>query len=451
MKNFFRTRFWIPEPDWSKNDDAEFFEERKRARVEDQYDIEQASSSPSSLDGVQPIVVSNQVSTVDAAVIEPRKMESVLQAQPSACIETPEVMIDFQAPLKILSASALRKAAAKKLLNSPAALARFHWTDVMREAASIPYIRDMVWKHWNLRPLPIRETLRALTHTNRVTTDRSNVPEQGEDNTLQVEGKVIRLHPHQERALAFMRDIERRSVNVDYSSAEKKRRDSSEGGKIECGLRGGILQLTMGLGKTLIAIVHSLVSPRPYYVGQAAGKGFPTLIVVSKLLMQEWKENGFRKFFSASGSPNGVVKVLYLHKDFMTPSSIAKLDRNAIVEFDFVVTTYDFVATTCKAGDFHKSCLDMGDEKSRYAGKVMGVHCRSREEADNPRLKGAAVLFGTPWERVVADESTRFCNFRTKTYHYMMALYGRFRWYEGSCRPLQNPSLSLREFSHYFF
>ena len=54
------------------------------------------------------------------------------------------------------------------------------------------------------------------------------------------------------------------------------------------GILGGIVCLQMGMGKTLVALAHTLASPRG---------PFPTLVVASKTIMSEWKSQGFEKFF----------------------------------------------------------------------------------------------------------------------------------------------------------
>jgi SNF2 family DNA or RNA helicase len=178
------------------------------------------------------------------------------------------------------------------------------------------------------------------------------------------------------------------------------------------GLQGGILVLKMGLGKTLISIVSTLV----------AKKGdFPTLIVASKTVMHEWKTEGVEKFFGNS------IKVLYLHKDFMG-KEYDRVTRRQIKEYDLVITTYDSCVQACRRGGYHEQCYEMGDEHTLMKGKIAAIHLRTKELSDLPNVVGGGVIYGTPWERVICDESQRYANPKTMTYKCIMAIYGRYKW-----------------------
>lgn len=220
------------------------------------------------------------------------------------------------------------------------------------------------------------------------------------------------LLPHQVLALGWMQEREALDPGRTY------------------GLRGGILSLRMGLGKTLVALAHTLMSLR----GE-----FPTLVVCSKSVLHEWHSSGVAKFFATRG-PDGapLVRVLYLHRDFMGPAEIKRVDRNTLVKYDIVLTTYDVCLAECRKGDYSEECLERAPMPTttgvphgvtqRATGRVLVVHCRSREGADLPHLTGAAVVYGTPWERVICDESHRFANPSTALYRSMMAIYGRHKW-----------------------
>ncbi len=43
-------------------------------------------------------------------------------------------------------------------------------------------------------------------------------------------------------------------------------------------------------------------------------------------------------------------------------------------------------------------------------------------------MKGTAVIYGTPWERVICDESQKLANPKTMTYKCIMAVYGKYKW-----------------------
>jgi len=187
------------------------------------------------------------------------------------------------------------------------------------------------------------------------------------------------------------------------------------------GLCGSIIKLDMGLGKTLVAIASSLISPRPSYNIPHGERGFPTLIVASKTVMGMWKRDGFEKFFTDE------VRVLYLHPDLTPVKAITKLTRKDILEYDFVVTTYDYVCVVAKKYNIFEETYEIGDQYSMMKGKVICIHPRKRDQSDDPYIGGEQVIFYTPWERVICDESQRFANPDTVTYKAMLCLYGRYK------------------------
>nr|QBK86670.1 MAG: DEAD/SNF2-like helicase [Marseillevirus LCMAC102] len=253
-------------------------------------------------------------------------------------------------------------------------------TDLVRGAYYNRYLANQIHSHLGFRPLPL------------VTFGY----EKGE--------KIIyRLYPHQVKALTFMRE-----------------RENADGG-LAYNICGGIIKMQMGLGKTLIAIAHSLISSRPVCTEVHGEKGFPTLIVVSKTVMIEWKIQGFEKFFGDH------VKVLYLHGDYLG-KDIDKVTRGQIVKYDFIVTTYDVCSSICRKRGYHEEVLEMGDEHTLMKGKIVSITTRSRKQADQPFITGSAVIYATPWQRVICDESQRFANPTTQTYRHIMAIYGQHKW-----------------------
>jgi SNF2 family DNA or RNA helicase len=180
--------------------------------------------------------------------------------------------------------------------------------------------------------------------------------------------------------------------------------------KIVKGIRGALLCMTMGLGKSLLSAYTVLSSPK---------LEFPTLIVCSKTILYEWKSQVIDKFF-----PKDTVKALYLHPDFISKTELSQLDRSRIKTYDFVFTTYDVCLLQCNKGKWHTQTELRSDDGTR----VLEVMCRTKIQADLPHLTGLQVLYGTPWGRIIADESQRFANPSTKTSKSMMALYGDFKW-----------------------
>src|SRR3989338_8634304 len=115
------------------------------------------------------------------------------------------------------------------------------------------------------------------------------------------------------------------------------------------GIVGGMLCLLMGLGKTLSALYHVVSS-------QIENKEeFPTLIVVSKTLLYEWRDQGILKFF------NG-VKALYYHKDILKKSRYDNISFEEMKKHHFVLTTYDACLQAFKKGEYKEKILEYGEE-----------------------------------------------------------------------------------------
>lgn len=203
------------------------------------------------------------------------------------------------------------------------------------------------------------------------------------------------LHTHQIKTLTWMRARE----VMNPSSVH--------------GLKGGVARLTAGLGKTLLALSLILTSPK----GE-----FPSLVVASKTIMFEWRSEGVKKFFG------GNIKVLYLHNDFIGKKNIAQLTRKDILEYDVVITTYDVLVAACRKFPYQQQTYEIGEDNTIQKGKKIAIHHRTREQCNRPNTKGAGILFCTPWERVICDESQRFANSKTTIYECVMALYGEKMW-----------------------
>lgn len=201
------------------------------------------------------------------------------------------------------------------------------------------------------------------------------------------------LYPYQVDALTWLKD--RESLDPDSVS----------------GIRGGIVYMNMGLGKSLLSLSHCLTSPRGDY---------PTLVVVSKTVMYVWRQE-IEKFFGDH------IRVMYFHKDFMG-KDINSVTRDSLCDYDIVITTYDLCLSTCRKYEYDEECFERGDEHSLYKDKIIAIHCRTYEQANRGNVSGVQILYGTPWHRVIADESQKFANPKTSTYKAVMALYGRYKW-----------------------
>ncbi|RLI45478.1 hypothetical protein DRO61_10495, partial [Candidatus Bathyarchaeota archaeon] len=238
--------------------------------------------------------------------------------------------------------------------------------DTLRAASKNGYAERCLRKHMGMRPLPLTSN--------------------------------FYLYPHQVKCLTWLRE----------------REDA-----IHYGIKGGIIALEMGLGKTTVAMAHTLISPRPPCKEKHGDKGFPTLVVCSKTVMQNWKLEK-EKFFGDR------VSILFLHRMYLG-KAIDHVTREFIVEHDMVVTTYDVINGTCKKGEYHETILERGDDSSLQKGKVVAIHCRRRWQSNHPSTVGRDILYCTPWERVILDESHKIANPASPSYKYAMALYGKYK------------------------
>lgn len=170
-------------------------------------------------------------------------------------------------------------------------------------------------------------------------------------------------------------------------------------------IKGGIMSMKMGLGKTLTALAHILSSPKG---------NFPTLVIASKTVLNEWQTQGCEKFFE------NAPKTLFFHKDFMNETDITAMTREKLIEFDIVFTSYDFLNVVYNNVTFVDKLMDKKP--------AVIINLQTRKLADNAQLSGSSILYGTPWCRIICDESQRFANPKTVIFRSVMALYGDYKW-----------------------
>nr|QBK86729.1 MAG: DEAD/SNF2-like helicase [Marseillevirus LCMAC103] len=189
----------------------------------------------------------------------------------------------------------------------------------------------------------------------------------------------FRLYKHQKIALAKMRILE----------------------KPANGIRGGLLFLEMGMGKTLVSLVLAF-SSREREGARA------TLVVAPKsVVASAWKRDGVETFFSADLRR----RVLFFHRDFLGKGFDATT-LDDLGEYDVVVTTYSCIVKSWRR--------DLGTA-----------------------AKGAGVLHSYVWGRIMCDESHNFSNEKTQLYKAMVELKGGRRWCL-SGTPLRNCENELR-------
>lgn len=179
------------------------------------------------------------------------------------------------------------------------------------------------------------------------------------------------------------------------------------------GVSGGIVALMMGLGKTLIALLH-IISAR-----KELQEEYPTLVVMSKTLLYEWKRQGVEKFFNN-------VKALYFHKDLLGAAAARNFKMSNMKGYDIVFTTYDVLMGAHRAGHYDNQICERGDS-GFHKDKIIAIHHRHRPEFD-PDHRGPKCFYEMPWERIICDESQRFANPKTVTFRSLMAIYAKYRW-----------------------
>lgn len=248
-------------------------------------------------------------------------------------------------------------------------ISNFNLTDLLRGSLYSKYLKNKVAKYLRYKPLPLKTYF--------------------DDNDSK-----IAIYSHQIKSLDFMRM--RESIPSHY------------------GIKGGMMCLDVGLGKSFISLVHSLISPK--IVNSTYPKGYPTLIVCSKTLLLNWKFE-IDKFFLDD------VKVLYFHKEYLG-NIIRNMTQEIICDYDFVITTYD----VCMKAYTHYVENDIKNKMDKSIRKSESILHRNRKMSNNPNIKGIGVLYYTPWERVICDESQVFSNPDTKKFKCMMGMYGRYKW-----------------------
>lgn len=174
-------------------------------------------------------------------------------------------------------------------------------------------------------------------------------------------------------------------------------------------LRGGILCLKMGLGKTRIIL---------YTIEKEIGSGRKTLIVCSKTVLGEWL-NECEKWV-----PH--LKVLPYHRELY--SNYNKLTKDDIHDADIIMTTYDVIRSIDSKFNCSDSICIRGDE-GIYKDKIIGFKQKLKPDfEDDDYICGPQVLYAFPWYRLVTDESQKFCNYKTNLFKAVCSLYSQKRW-----------------------
>lgn len=237
--------------------------------------------------------------------------------------------------------------------------------------------------------------------------------------------KPYKLFTHQIEAIHWMKGIE---------NERPKRLNMS----------GGILAEAPGLGKTLISASLCMTESRdptehlkttfPTDISKLINTyivthTYPNLVVCSKTVSYSWKKE-ISKFFGDT------CPYFYFHKE--EHKNFEQLTYDSIKNYKIIITTYETLMGIAKKYKVSENQF-VTDQFNRKAGIKS-----SRKPSHNECIKavGGMVLFKTPWNRIIVDESHRFANPTSSTFYAMMALWGEKKW-NLSGTPLRNYSSDL--------
>lgn len=189
----------------------------------------------------------------------------------------------------------------------------------------------------------------------------------------------FQLKNYQQEAIAFMKQVEREQGN-----------NSGE-------IYGTLLTLSMGLGKTLIALDLCL---------RDDSKG--NLIICSKTLLNVWKEE-IHKFYKRKECSY----ILY-HKEYIDKDVFDKITREEMKGYNLIITTYDTVLIAYKA---HKR-----EDNQGIKGKK-GYTLFASEPPERKGVTGSKLLLYTAWNRIICDEAHNILNPESEKFKALMSLY----------------------------
>ncbi len=198
-----------------------------------------------------------------------------------------------------------------------------------------------------------------------------------------------KLLPHQLESLKFMKKCEEKCI---------------------LGVRGGILGLSMGLGKTLTSLHHVLSK----YISVSENKFLndieitPTLVVCPKIALITWKTE-IRKFFGQ-----------YVNIFVFSKKNSELIKKNDLLSNHIVLINYEYLRSLATNFDTYKKILQI-DENKRHGANV----------PEQPILKntiGEKLLFSIKWDTVIADESHNFSNHKNMLWKSMMCLCAYKKW-----------------------
>jgi SNF2 family DNA or RNA helicase len=206
-----------------------------------------------------------------------------------------------------------------------------------------------------------------------------------------------------------------------------------------CKIRGGILGLKMGLGKTGCGILRT--AKKRLFKKKNVMKLFLnenkvnknlgnliykyayketgiSLVVLPKSAISTW-EDEIVKFVGEQ------LKVLVYHRDSMK-TKFNTISYEELCQYDIVIITYETLSSIAKKYGVFETLLEK-DGYDRNSGINIPIYTKKIKEK-LPTIKGSKLLFYNLWEDVYADESHRLTNPKRLTFYSMMALHAKYKW-----------------------
>jgi SNF2 family DNA or RNA helicase len=174
------------------------------------------------------------------------------------------------------------------------------------------------------------------------------------------------LYPHQIDSIKWAKHVENHGVH---------------------GIRGGILSLEMGLGKTLVAL--SMFQCDNYA---------PNMFICNKSLLGSISQD-IKKFFGDS------MPFFILHPDNMK-RKLDDLDASWFDNYKFILTTYDVILGL---------------------GKRSGVFVVRKSFECDKRTKSGLNFFGMKFHRIICDESQRIVNPKSQIFQCLQKIQSNYR------------------------
>jgi len=181
------------------------------------------------------------------------------------------------------------------------------------------------------------------------------------------------------------------------------------------GVKGGILALAPGLGKTFISLYHA--SQHEFST--------PTLILGTKSCLYTWKSE-IEKFFGKS------MRLFVFRND---NPRVKTITASELLKYHVVLTNYEYLRTLANKYKVYEK-VGMRDMIGRYFG------ANSPNRPPLKAVEGDALLYSIRWNRIIADESHNFSNYKTSVWQSVISLCGDTKFCL-SGTPIKNSSEDL--------